>query len=116
MAENKTRVPFPRYLNAKKLFYKWEYDVVFAAVISFTLLFGVQILFSVALLVAFGVSLVVAYFVMLKYVKFFKKTRKGYITHLAYSKGYKEPIDVTKIEHKYEEHLIPRGFENSFID
>jgi len=113
---NKVRVPFPRYLNAKKLFYKWEYDVVLAAAASFVALFAIQLWLSFAILVALGTSLIISYFIMLKYVKFFKKTRKGFIAHLGYSKGYKEPFDRTKVIKSYEEHLIPRGFENEFID
>lgn len=113
---NKVRVPFPKYLNAKKLFYKWEYDVVFSAIACFVVMFILQIWFSITILIAFGSSIVISYFVMLKYIKFFKKTRRGYISHLAYSKGYKEPFDKTKIKEQYEEHLIPRGFENQFID
>ena len=113
---NKVRVPFPRYLNAKKLFYKWEYDVVVSAIISFVIFFVVQIWLSIAILVALFTSGIAAYFIMQKYVKFFKKTRKGFISHLGYSYGYKDPLDRTKIKEPYEEYLIPKGFENEFRD
>ena len=113
---DKRRVPFPRYLNAKKLFYKWEQDVVFAAAVSFVVCFIVQIWLSVTILLAIFTSLVVSFFVMKRYIKYFKKTRKGFISNLGYSKGYKEPFDKTKIKKPFEEHILPRGFENEFID
>ena len=113
---NRIKVPFPRYLNAKKLFYRYEYDVILAPVASFVVSFVIQIWLSVPLLVGIIVSFLIAYFTMKKYIKFFKKARKGYISHLGYSKGYKEPFDRTLIVDDYEEYLIPRGFENDFKD
>lgn len=113
---NKTKVPFPRYLNAKKLFYKWEYDVVIAGAATFASLFFLSIWLTINLLIGFIGSGIISWFVTKRYVEFFKKTRRGYISHLGYSKGYKEPFAKKDIKESYEEHLIPKGFENVFID
>jgi type IV secretory pathway TrbD component len=113
---NKTRVPFPRYLNAKKLIFRWEYDLVLVSVLSFVLAMVVQVWVAIPLPIAMGGAFAISYYVMKKYEKHFKKIRKGYNSHLFYSFGYLEPLDRTKIKESYEEYLIPRGFENSFKD
>lgn len=112
---DKVRVPFPKYLNAKKLFYRWESDIVLAFVASTIslLLFFVWINLPIWLL---WIAPLISYFIMRKYIKFFKKARKGYIDHLIYSMGYKDPINKNDINETYEEKLIPKGFENEFID
>jgi len=110
----KLRVPFPRYLNSKRLFYKWEYDVVivaaFASLVIFVVvfLFGVPILFDIPIALAFG------YFVRRYYEKFFKKVRKGYLYHLFYEFGYIDPIARRFIEDDYEKDMIPKGYEHEF--
>ena len=113
---NNRKVPFPRYLNAKKLFYKWEYDVVLisaatgAGVFIVLLWFSVPVLFS--LFIALGITLVV----LKRYIKYFKKAREGYIWHLLYSRGYIAPFKKFDVKEDFELSIIPYGFENQFIN
>ena len=108
------QVPFPKFLNAKKLFYKWEVDVVIsvaasgASIFSVLLWFGTNILFSMAIASGLG------YLISKQYIKFFKSKRNGYLEHLAYSKGFANPNGHAKDETFRD--LIPRGYENEFID
>lgn len=112
----KVPVPFPLYLNAKKLFYKWEYDVILAAGATGSILFMIQLWFNLNILFAVAFSVAVSFFMMKNYVKFFKKTRKGFITHWFYSKGFVTPINSQKVDFEFEKDLIPPGFVTEFIN
>ena len=110
------RVPFPRYLNSKKLFYIWEYDVVMVAGFTGVGLFISLLWLSVSVLFAILISLAVSYFVLKKYIVFFKKAREGYVWHFLYSKGFIAPFKKYDVKHDFENSLIPYGFENEFIN
>jgi len=113
---NKVRVPFPRYLNSKKLFYIWEYDVVLVSGISGLTLFMMQIWLSVSVLFAFVSSLLATFFILKRYIKYFKKAREGFVWHFLYSRGFIAPVDKTSIKEEFESTLIPYGFEDEFIN
>lgn len=113
---DKVRVPFPRYLNAKKLFYIWEYDVVVVAGMTGAGLFIMLLWFSVPILGSLFISMAVSYIVLKRYIKYFKKAREGFVWHLLYSKGYIAPVDKLSVKKDFESSLIPYGFENEFIN
>lgn len=110
----KIRVPFPRYLNSKKLINRWEYDIVYVSVgVGFVSLFIITWI-TTNILISLVISGLMVKFTMKKYIKFFKKTRRGYFKHMFYSYGYLSPMNKEKIKFKFEESLIPYGFENEF--
>lgn len=113
---NKVKVPFPKYLNAKKLFYIWEQDVVFVAGVSGAVLFVMLLWLSVSILFAVMISIGVSYFILKRYIKYFKKARDGYVWHLLYSKGFIAPFDKINVKKDFETSLIPYGFENEFVN
>jgi len=113
---NKTRVPFPRYLNAKRLFYKYEYDVVIASAGTWAIIMISFTWTGLNFLISMLIATVISYFVTKQFVKFFKEQRKGYITHLIYSKGYKMPFREKDIKYEFQRDLMPMGFEHEFID
>ncbi len=61
---NKTKVPFPRYLNAKKLFYIWEYDVVLISGATGGLVFITLLWLSVSAIFAMFIALGATYVVL----------------------------------------------------
>ncbi|MBD3795543.1 MAG: hypothetical protein IE881_06365 [Epsilonproteobacteria bacterium] len=113
---NKIKVPFPRYLNAKKLFYRWEEDVIYIAAGSGAVSFILMLWFNIGLLIALFVSLGIAVVVLRRYIKYFKKARKGFVWHLLYEKGFNPPFNKDKVKNDFENSLIPFGFENEFIN
>jgi len=113
---SRARIPFPKYLNAKRLIFRWEYDVVLVSVISFIASMLLQVQLSVPLPISLISSLILGYYVLKKYERYFKKTRKNAFTHYKYSKGFSEPFDKRLITQKFENNLIPKGFEKEFLD
>jgi type IV conjugative transfer system protein TraL len=113
---NKKKVPFPRYLNSKKLFYIWEQDVVFVSAATSAGLFMMFVWFSVPILVSLLISMAIGYLVLKRYIKYFKKAREGYVWHFLYSKGFISPFDKRDIKHDFESSLLPYGFEREFIN
>lgn len=112
----KVRVPFPRYLNAKKLFYIWEYDVVLVSAFTGLVLFMMQLWLSVSVLFAIISSLAATYFVLKRYIRYFKKAREGFVWHFLYSRGFIAPVDKREMKEEFEHSLIPYGFEDEFIN
>lgn len=116
---NKHRVPFPRYLNAKRLFYKYEYDVVLAGAATWAVVMLAITFFGVNFIISMIVATAVGYFVVKKYEKFFKQKRKGYIEHLMYEHGYDPsyliPFSKKTFQYDYQKDLMPMGFEHEFI-
>jgi len=113
----KTKVPFPKYLNSKKLFYIWEYDVVLVAGVTGGLVFLTLLWMSVSVLFSLLIAIAISYFMLKRYIKYFKKAREGFVWHFLYSKGFITPYDKNKkIDSSYEETLLPFGFENEFIN
>jgi len=113
---NKKKVPFPRFLNAKKLFYIWEWDIVFIAGATGAGLFVMLLWFSVPILISLLISMMVGYLVLKRYIKYFKKAREGYVWHFLYSKGFIAPFDKRNLKHDFETSLIPYGFEDEFVN
>jgi len=112
---DKTRVPFPKFLNAKRLFYKYEYDVVIASGGTWALIMIFLTLFGLNFMISMLVAAIIAYFITRQYQKFFKKQRKGYIQHLIYSMGYSKPYSKKDIIHEFQKDLMPMGFEHEFL-
>ena len=110
------KVPFPRYLNAKKLFYKWEYDVVAISAGTGAGAFIMLLWFGMSVILALFVSMGITVIVLKRYIKYFKKAREGYVYHLLYSKGYLAPFKKFDVTEEFENSLIPYGFENEFVN
>jgi len=114
---NNKKVPFPKYLNSKRLFYKWELDIAVGVGITSTIIFIISLAIGLPIILALFTSAGISFYLLKGYVKFFKTKRKGYIEHLLYSKGFLNPMGTNKKNLKsYEENLIPLGFENEFVD
>ncbi|WP_294961561.1 hypothetical protein [Sulfurimonas sp.] len=113
---NKVRVPFPKYLNSKKLFYIWEYDVVLVSAMTGGILFIMLLWLSVPVIYSLFIAMGTTYFVLKRYIKYFKKAREGFVWHLLYSKGFITPVDKSKIKKDFELSLLPYGFENEFVN
>jgi len=113
---NKKKVPFPRYLNSKKLFYIWEYDVVLISAVTGAGVFIMLLWLSVSVIFAIFISLATTYIVLKRYIKYFKKAREGFVWHFLYSKGYIAPFKKFDVKNEFENSLLPNGFENEFVN
>lgn len=111
---SRLRVPFPRYLNAKKLYYIYEYDVAISLAASATIVFALLLWFGTNILLAFLIAGTAAFFIKNRYIKYFKKVRKGYLMHYLYSKGFSSPTNKVQSKKHKNQLKIPRGFENEF--
>lgn len=111
---SRLKVPFPRYLNAKKLYYIYEYDVAVALGVSAAIVFALLVWFTVNILIAFLVAAIVAFFIKDKYIKYFKQVRRGYLSHYLYSKGFSNATNRVQSKSKKDSLKIPKGFENDF--
>lgn len=110
------KVPFPRYLNAKRLFYRWEEDIIYISAGSGAAFFLLFLWFNISFVVALFFSGVIAVLVLRRYIKYFKKARKGFVWHFLYEKGYNPPFNKEKVKEEYENALIPYGFETEFVN
>ena len=109
------RVPFPKYLNRKRLFFKWEYDIVLVSVSIATLFFFYLLWFGFNLILDLFLSLVVLYFSFKYYKKFFKDKKRAWIKHKLYSMGIIKPYKDNNPNVKEEDKkILPFGFESEF--
>ena len=112
---NKVQVPFPKFLNAKRLFYKYEYDVVIASAGTWAIIMISLTWFGLNFLISMLIAAIISFFITKQYQKFFKEQRRSYIAHLIYSKGYSAPYKEKDIIFEYQKDIMPMGFEHEFL-
>lgn len=110
------KLPFPRYFNRPSIWLIWDkdillFDMIVAAVTVF-LLFVLSVppyLIVIILLVAVRVGHV-------SYTRLVKDASPGYLGHLFYSLGIKDPNRKSKYKQRTGRNLMPWGFEKEFRD
>ncbi len=113
------RIKFLRYMNSKRLIYRFEWDIVAVPLISGGIIFVALIFIQLPSWASPLFSFIGAWKILNIYKALIKNASPGYLYHFFYSIGLWNP---TVIEKKSGKNIrvnprnIPFGFENEFRD
>lgn len=115
------RVKFLRYINSKRLIYRFEWDMVAVPLATAIGVFVLLTLFQLPAWASPFFSFVSGWKALMVYKFFTKESSPGYLYHLAYSMGLYNPTVIerdaaTGKKKRVNPKNIPFGFENEFRD
>ena len=107
-----SRLPFPKYLNRKRLIIYFELDEVIVSSIAGASVFLISFMLAIPPWVSIAFVALTMWLTIKMYKKFKRTTAKGYIDHLFYTAGYKEIKN--SYPNKKCNFSIPYGFIKRF--